>query len=386
MDGILQGIPHCICYLDDILVTGRSDKEHVENLKRVLQSLQKHGVRLRCDKCSFFQKSVEYLGHTCTINAEGVHTTTKKVKAIIVDVPSPRNVPELKSFLGLLNYYGKFLPNLATILHPLHSLLQAGQSWKWSHQCKQAFDKAKKALIEAPILFHYNPDLPISLAGDASAYGVGAVLSHSMPDGTERPVAFVSRTLSASERNYSQVAKEALSLVFGIKKFLYGRHFTMITDHKPLTTILGPKQGITPVAAARMQRWALLLSAYSYSIKFCPMEAHCNADGLSHLPLQADTAVGNPEDPAVSNMMQISSLPVHAADVARATCKDPVLSKVLLFMRRGWPDDMQETLKPYFRRCHELTMEGDILLWGMRVVIPSKLRELVLQELATKEL
>ena len=280
-----------ICYVDDILVTGRSDKEHVENLKRVLQSQQKHGVRQRRDV-----KSVEYLGHT--INAEGVHTTTKKVKAI-VDAPSPRNVPELKSFLGLLNYYGKFLPNLATILHPLHSLLRAGQSWKWSHQGEQAFDKAKKALIEALILVHYNPDLPISLAGDASAYGVGAVLSHRMPDGTERPVAFVSRTLSASERNYSQVEKEALSLVFGIKKFnhyLYGRHFTMITDHKPLTTILGPKQGIPPVAAARMQRWALLLSAYSYSIKFRPTEAHCNADGLSRIPLQADTAVGNPED------------------------------------------------------------------------------------------
>ena len=149
-------------------------------------------------------------------------STTKRVKAI-VDAPSPRNVPELKSFLGLLNYYGKFLPNLAPILHPLHSLLRAGQSWKWSHQCEQAF---KKALIEAPILVHYNPDLSISLA---SAYRVGAVLSHSMPDGTERPVAFVSRTVSASDRNYPKVEKEALSLVFGIKKFnhyLYGRHFT----------------------------------------------------------------------------------------------------------------------------------------------------------------
>ena len=191
---------------------------------------------------------------------------------------------------------------------------------------------------------------------------------------------FVSRTLSASERNYSQVQKEALSLVFGIKTF---NHYLYIwasfyTDHKPLTTILGPKQGIPSVAATRTQRWALLLSAYSYSIKFRPTEAHCIADGLSRLPLQA---VGNPEDPAVFNMMQISSLPVHAADVARATWKDPVLSKVMLFMRRGWPDDMQETLKPYFRRCHELTIEGDILLWGMRVVIPLKLRELVLQEL-----
>ena len=185
MDSILQGIPHCICYLDDILVTGRSDSEHRRNLETVLKRLQKHGVRLRREKCSFFQDSVEYLGHT--INAKGVHTTDTKVKAI-VSAPSPRNLAELRSFLGLLNYYSKFLPNLASEIHPLHALLRAGQMWKWSQSCEEAFQKAKQALVEAPISAHYDPDLPISLAGDASAYGVGAVISHTMPDGTERPL------------------------------------------------------------------------------------------------------------------------------------------------------------------------------------------------------
>ena len=381
MDGILQGIPHCICYLDDILVTGRSDEEHLQNLRRVLHRLWEHGVKLHRDKCTFFQNTVEYLGHT--ISAEGVHTTSKKLKAI-VDAPSPSNVSELRSFLGLLNYYGKFLPSLAATLHPLHTLLRTGQPWKWSPQCAQAFEKAKRALIEAPILVHYNPDLPISLAGDASAYGVGAVISHSMPDGTERPVAFTSRTLSMSEKNYSQVEKEALSLIFGIKKFhqyLFGRHFTLITDHKPLTTILGPKQGVPQVAAARMQRWALLLSAYSYSIKFRPTQEHCNADGLSRLPIPATTAIGSPEDPTIFNMRQISSLPVQASDIARATRSDPVLSKVVMFLKQGWPVEVSDELKPFSCRRHELTMEGDVLLWGMRVVIPFRLREQVLQEL-----
>lgn len=151
------------------------------------------------------------------ITAEGVHTTNQKVKAV-VDAPRPRDVSELRSFLGLLNYYGKFLPNLASTLHPLHSLLQTGRSWNWSHQCQVAFESAKKALVQAPLLVHYDPDIPITLAGDASAYGVGAVISHKMPDGMERPIAFASRTLSISEKNYSQVEKEALSLIFGIKK------------------------------------------------------------------------------------------------------------------------------------------------------------------------
>ena len=120
-DSILQGI---ICYLDDILVTGRSNEEHIRNLRTVLQRLQEHGVRLRREKCSFFQNSVEYLRHLIT--AEGVHTTSKKIEAV-VEAPAPQNVTELRSFLGLLNYYGKFIPNLASILHPLHSPLRSGQ-------------------------------------------------------------------------------------------------------------------------------------------------------------------------------------------------------------------------------------------------------------------
>ena len=139
MDSILQGIPHCIFYVDDILVTGRSDAEHSKNLETVLQRLQKQGVPLKREKYSFFQDFVEYLGHT--INAQGIHTTDKKVRAI-VSAPSPRNLAELRGFLELLNDYSKFLPSLVSLLNPLHSLLQTGQPWKWSQSCKEAFQRA----------------------------------------------------------------------------------------------------------------------------------------------------------------------------------------------------------------------------------------------------
>ena len=311
MDMVLQDIPHCICYLEDILITGGSDSEHFRNLEEVLRRLQDHGIRLKKEKCHFIRESVEYLGH---VDARGVHTSKKKVQAI-VDASAPSNLQELRSFLGLLNYNAKFILNLASMLHPLHMLLRADQPWKWSDQCQKAFQEAKESLSRAPVLVHYDPALPLILAADASAYSVGAVVFHRMPNGSEQPIAYASRTLSQSERNYAQIEKEALSLVFGIKRFhqyLYGRHFVLMTDHKPLTTILGPKQGIPPLAAARMQRWALLLSAYSYEIKFRSTKMHANADGLSRFPLPEDLPVGNAPDPAIYNMAQLESLPIQA--------------------------------------------------------------------------
>ena len=240
---------------------------------------------------------MEYLGHR--IDEKGIHTSAKKVKAI-VEAPSPRNLQELRSFLGLLNYYAKFLPKLASTLHPLHLLMRAGQRWQWSKACEKGFQTAKRKLVEAPVLAHYDPAQPIVLAADASAYGVvGAVILHRMSNGSEHPVAFSSRTLTKSERNYAQIEKEALALlVFGVSKFhqfLYGRRFTLVTDHKPLKTILGPKYKIPPLAAARMQRWVLTLSAYVYNIEYRPTGEHGNANGLSRLPLTMEPVSANPD-------------------------------------------------------------------------------------------
>ena len=190
----------------------------------------------------------------------------------------------------MINYYGKFVPYLSTLVHPFNALLKAGQSWKWDHACKDAFQAAKQQLCSNLVLVHYHPKLPIHLAGDTSSYGIafGAVFSHVLLDGTEHPVAYTSRTLKASERNYVQPEeKEALSLIYGIRKFhkyIYDCTFTLVTDHRPLTTILGPTTGVSSLAAACLQHWALLLSGYNYNIQFRTTQAHANADGLSRLP------------------------------------------------------------------------------------------------------
>ena len=118
-----------------------------------------------------------------------------------------------------MNYYGKFLPTLSTATHPLNQLLQANHKWKWSRECDESFTKLKEQLCCKPILIHYDPSLPLKLACDASHYGVGAIIAHVLPNGEEKPIAYGSCTLSKTEQNYAQVEKEALAIIFGIRKF-----------------------------------------------------------------------------------------------------------------------------------------------------------------------
>ena len=158
-----------------------------------------------------------------------------------------------------------------------------------------------------------------------------------LPNGEEKPIAFASRSLSKSEQNYSQIDKEALGLIYGVQKFhtyLYGRKFTSITDHKPLMSILGPKKGISSVAAARLQRWAILLSGYHYDIEFRATTAHGNADALSRLPLP-QTGPEYVSEAQMCNLQQLEMLPVTNQEIQRATHRDPLLSKVQEYMLKG---------------------------------------------------
>ena len=256
-------------YLDDILVTGLTEKEHDENLVRVMTRLQNAGLRLRKEKCKFRQTSVKYLGHH--IDAEGVHPTGEKVEAI-AEARAPENVAELRSYLGMINYYHRFLRNLSSVLAPLHQLLQHGNKWQWGPSQQEAFEKSKMMLQSSHVLVHFDPGLPMRVSCDASPYGIGAVLSHIMPDGTERPVAFASRTLSPAEKNYAQIEREGLAMVFGVThfhKYVYGVHkFVIETDHKPLLGVLKEDKAISNMSSARIQRWALTLSNYRYTLQF----------------------------------------------------------------------------------------------------------------------
>ena len=334
-------------------------------------------------KCRFLSPSVDYLGYR--IDRYGLHAMPEKVAAI-VEAPQPTNVQELRAFLGLVQYYGRFLKQLSTLLYPLNRLLGKGVPWKWTQACKKSFQELKAQLASTQVLAHYDMNLPVRLDCDASAYGVGAVLSHMFPDGTERPIAYASRTLSAAEKNYAQIEKEALALIFGVKKFhkyLYGRRFTLVTDHKPLMAILGSKKGLPTLAAARLQCWAIFLLGFQYELEFRTSGQHANADGFSRLPRSnpGEMEDGLEKGTRAFNLHQVEALPVSSQSVRNATARDPTLSKVLRYTCQGWPSQIPSELQPYHQRECELGVEAGCLFWGTRIVVPPTLRAVVLAEL-----
>ena len=267
----------------------------------------------------------------------------------------------------MLNYYGKFIPNLSSEIKPVTELLHKDREWNWTVKCQEAFERTKAQLATAPVLTHYDPKLPVMLACDASPYGIGAVISHQFSDGSEKPIAYMSRTLTKTEVNYSLIEKEALGIIFGVTKFndyLYGWKCTLFTDHKPLLKILGPKTGVPVLAAARLQRWSLTLSAYQYDIRYKPSTQHANADALSRLPLQTQ-GTDSPYD-SVFRVSFLDKVPVSSLEIAKQTKADSVLQRAKQLILNG---------------NTELTVESDCVMWGFRVVIPEVLRSQLLREL-----
>ena len=381
MENLLHGIPHVSVYIDDILITGESDTEHLNNLAEVLKRLEAAGMRLKRNKCSFLLPQVEYLGHQ--ISEKGLQPTKEKVRAI-VDAPAPRNVSQLKSFLGMLNYYSKFLPKLSTRLAPLYRLLQKQMKWSWGSEQKQSFQDAKVLLTSSCVLAHFDPQKELTLSCDASPYGVGAVLSHKLEDGSEHPVAFASRTLTPAERKYAQLDKEGLAIIFGVKRFhpyLLGRRFKIYSDHKPLQHLFSESRAIPPMASARIQRWALTLSAYDYSIAYKPGKEHANADLLSRLPLPESPGETPLPEETILLMESLSMSPVSARQIKSWTDRDPVLSRVRRFVLQGWRSTNDPVLRPYQRRKNELSVQDGCVLWGNRVVVPPPGRVKVMEEL-----
>ena len=211
IDEDLWGIPLAAWRVDDIICTGRNDEEHLNVLTQIVERLEKSGFRCNLKKTSFLQPEVVFLGYV--INSHGIRPLESKVETL-KQAKYPENLTELVSFLSAVQYYGRFIRNLSTIVEPLN-VLRRGVPWNFGVKEKNAFDRLREALASTDVLVPYHTDLLISIETDASATGLGAVISHIMPDGRDRPIEYASRTLSVAERKYSQIEKEALGIIWG---------------------------------------------------------------------------------------------------------------------------------------------------------------------------
>ena len=365
---------------------GSTAEEFQQNIDKVLSKLQEAGFRLNRDKCQWCLEEITYLGFK--INSEGILPTDDKLEAI-QKAQEPKNKTELQSYLGLLNFYRMFLPNASTFLEPLNFLLRASTPWKWSQSQSEAFQKSKDALFSSSCLVHFDPSLPIVVSADSSSYGIGACLAHVI-DGKERPVFFASRTLNSAKRSYAQIEREALALVYALKKFhfyLYGHFFTLKTDHKPLLGIFSPDKQIPLMASGRIQRWCLMLQTYHFDLVHSSGKLLGNVDALSRLPVpHSDPEVVPIPAEWINSVHFFNSTQVNCTEIQKAVSTDKNLSQVYNFCINGWPSKSSPELQPLFQRRDELIIQSGCILWGTRVIIPSTFRSILLSELYSEHI
>lgn len=289
MDSVLRGLHgiHCLVYLDDIIIFSNSLAEHIQKLRAVFDRLKSNNLKIQLDKSEFLRKEVLYLGHVIT--KDGLKPNDDKIKAVL-NYPLPKTVTEIKSFLGLIGYYRRFIKDFAKVTQPLTSCLKKRNKIIINQTYIDAFQKCKELLTNAPLLQYPDPDKPYILTTDASLYALGAVLSQGTV-GSDKPVAYASRTLSDTETRYSTIERELLAIIWAVKHFrpyLYGNKFIIYTDHRPLAWLYSLKE-----PNSKLTRWRLRLQEYDFEIKYKNGKQNTNADALSRIKLHV---LGSDED------------------------------------------------------------------------------------------
>ena len=297
----------CIIYLDDIIVFSKTPEEHIERLRGVFEKISAAGLKLKPSKCEFFKSRVTYLGHIVSKN--GIETDPQKIEAI-KKWPVPKTVTEteIQSFLGFTNYYHKFIPKYAQIARPINQLVSGENANKkkalveWTEEWQTVFEHLKHLCSQTPILAYANYQKPFKLHTDTSENGLGAVLRQKQDDDMDHVIAYASRTLTKSERNYDTHKLEFLALKWSIMgsfhEYLYGGHFEVYTDNNPLTYIL-----TTAKLDATGQRWVASLANYNFKIFYKRGKLNVEADALSHIPWE-NTQIEHMEPLIVKTMLQ----------------------------------------------------------------------------------
>lgn len=383
---VTEGLEGVACHMDDVLIWGSSQVEHDARVHVVLERAQKAGITLNMDKCEFGVREVKFLGHV--VSAEGVRSDPDKTRAV-QHMDQPTDMTKLRSFLGMVNQLGKFIPNLAEKDKPLRELLSKKNLWVWGHEQQKAFDNLKQELSSTPVLQLYDPNRDLKISADASSYGLGAVMLQRNND-VWAPVAYASRSLTPTEQRYAQVEKEALALTWACERFndfILGLRFELETDHKPLVSLLGGQA--LDALPPRIQRFRMRLMRYSYFVTHVAGKSLTTADTLSRAPL-GDGGTGRDKELMEDTNIYVDSimdnLPASSSylhDLREQLGNDSVCTQVMQYCVQGWPDRsrLEGPVRHYWAERAVLSVHDGLLLRGTRLVIPSTMRNSVLEKI-----
>ena len=364
-----MNIDGCESIVDDIIIYGENVAEHDKVLHQVLTKLDESNLRLNKNKCEFRKTRLTFVGHTLT--SEGVEPDDEKVRAVR-EMKKPENVKELMTFLGFVNYLGKFIQNLSDKSAPLRKLLEKDTEWHWDNEQEKAFEKLKKAVIEAPVLKYYDEKKPVTLSVDASSKGLGAVI---LQNG--QPVAYASRALTTAQQNYAQIEKEALAISYGCTKFhqyLFAKEVHVESDHRPLQAIFAKPLYQAP---PRLQRILLSLQKYDLKVRYKPGKEMYISDCLSRAYLDETKEDLNSEELTINLLTYLPVSDEKRKVFQKETQNDPEMKVLRDTVEQGWPEKKEQVppeLRPYWNFRDEITCIDDMLFKGHKLIVPQKLR------------
>ncbi|KAF2903689.1 hypothetical protein ILUMI_02484 [Ignelater luminosus] len=370
---VLQKCEGTINYIDDILIYASNEKEHEIRLNKVLDVLEQKGLTLNQKKCIFGKSLVTFMGHI--LSEKGIQPLESKIEAI-ESFRQPQTKEEVRSFLGLVNYVGKFIPDLATTTEPLRRLIRQDVHFKWTRETERAFEKLKKQLVTPSVLGYFDPEKKTQLITDASPVALAGVLVQYDKNNKPSIISYGSKSLTEQEKRYSQTEKEALAIVWACEKFkiyLIGIKFELITDHKPLEVIYSVKSK----PCARIERWVLRLQSFNYTVKYKSGKSNI-ADCLSRL-ISIKTA--KPFDPHAEEyihniIFEAKPKALSLRTIEQATKKDGEIQRIKTSLNSN---RCQEEDRACCMIKDELCTMRNILLRGTRIVIPQSLRQLVVK-------
>ena len=373
LQAALHGLDGIVCVADDIICYGADENEHETHLRNFLERCQKVGIRLNLEKCHLREEKISFLGHE--VSKDGVRPDPEKVRAISA-LPPPANKTEVQSLQGMINYLGKFLPNLSREMEPIRQLMGEGVKFEWTALQQEAFDRIKEMITKAPVLSFYDPMKPLVIQCDASERGLGSVM---LQDG--RPIAFKSRSLSECESRYATIEKEMLAIVWSLEKFhqyTYGRDVIIHSDHKPLEAIIKKPLDKAP---RRLQNLLLRALNYNFTINWQKGSSQLIADLLSRASMPKEEG----EETETINMSK--HLPMREEKIMRfreESEKDEVQQELKKVITTGWPDSLGESPMltiPYYHFRDELSVQESLIFRGERLVVPKHMRKEMLEEI-----